>query len=74
MPGGMDMERLTAFWDWGICVIPRGAEFYLGMFFSVAPSGLKSFEIYEPGVTLRFTPGCTLLPFQGFHFKHPSVF
>ena len=35
---------------------PRAVEFYFGMFFSVALSGLKSLEIYDPGVPLTLHP------------------
>ena len=34
----------------------RAVEFYFGMFFSVALSGLKSLEIYDPGVPLTLHP------------------
>ena len=40
--------------QWGLS--PRAVEFYFGMFFSVALSGLKSLEIYDPGVPLTLHP------------------
>ncbi len=50
------MHAMQGFSEMGMGPRPSAVKFYLGMFFSVALSGLKSLEIHDPGVPLALHP------------------